>query len=455
MTKRFFILVILGLGFPCISTYAQGTQFEELSSWQQVKEKARRENKYIFVDVYATWCGPCKQMDRQVYPNEAVGKVLNDKFIAIKVQQDQTDKDDAYVKSWYADAKAISETYKVEALPSYLFFSPEGELVHRGLGFQDVPAFIAMVKTALTDPIARFHEQLEAYKQGHKDYTAMPELIKKVRDIGKDEQLARDMAKDYKEHYLDELSEDELCTRKHLDFIGEYFTLINSKDKFFKLCYEQPGKVDEVKDYKGWADFQVTQTINREEIDAYLWKGDQPLTRTPEWDKMHDVISKKYTKVDTRKMILDAQLSFYARIEDYINFVKYVENQMEAYPPKPGTGSRSDSWRLNVYAWILFVNSNDRDLLEKGLLWSDLAIKLDHEGCQLTGDAPNIQIYDTKANLLYKLGRLAEAIAWEKKAREQGIVNARRRGRDKGDYYDKYTAIINKMEKGEPTWPVK
>jgi len=455
MTKRFSVLAVLGLFFVFKSIYAQGIRFEELPSWQQVKEKAQKENKYIFVDVYATWCGPCKQMDREVYPNQEVGKILNDKFIAVKVQQDQTEKDDAYVKSWYADAKTISETYKVEALPSYLFFSPEGELVHRGRGFHDVPAFVAMAKTALANPIARFHEQLEAYKQGHKDYAAMPRLIKEVKDVEKDEELARDIAKNYKEHYLDKLSEEELCTREHLDFIGEYFTLINSKDKFFKLCYEQPDRVDRVKDYKGWADFQVKQTVNREEIDLYLWKGDQPLTQKPDWDKMRDAISKKYSKVDVRKMLLDAQLNFYLRIKDYKEFTRYVEQYMKVYPPKVGAGLQSDSWKLNVYAWMLFENSNDRELLKKGLAWSNLAIQLDQEGCLLSGEAPNIQIYDTKANLLYKLGRLAEAIKWEKKAREQGIINARKRGREKGDFYDEYTAIINKMKKGEPTWPVK
>ncbi len=34
--------------------------FENGLSWEQIKEKAKAEHKYIFVDCYATWCGPCK-----------------------------------------------------------------------------------------------------------------------------------------------------------------------------------------------------------------------------------------------------------------------------------------------------------------------------------------------------------------------------------------------------------
>lgn len=37
----------------------QGIQFADLT-WQDALKKAKKENKIIFVDIYATWCGPCK-----------------------------------------------------------------------------------------------------------------------------------------------------------------------------------------------------------------------------------------------------------------------------------------------------------------------------------------------------------------------------------------------------------
>jgi thiol:disulfide interchange protein len=45
---------------------SKGIRFEHGLSWAQVKEKAKAENKYIFMDCYATWCGPCKAMDKNV-----------------------------------------------------------------------------------------------------------------------------------------------------------------------------------------------------------------------------------------------------------------------------------------------------------------------------------------------------------------------------------------------------
>ncbi len=55
---------------------SQGITFEENLSWQQAKEKAKKENKYIFVDCYATRCGPCKQMEKEVYPSDKAGNFL-------------------------------------------------------------------------------------------------------------------------------------------------------------------------------------------------------------------------------------------------------------------------------------------------------------------------------------------------------------------------------------------
>ena len=44
----------------------KGIHFVNGLSWQEVLQKAKAENKYIFVDCYATWCGPCKAMDKEV-----------------------------------------------------------------------------------------------------------------------------------------------------------------------------------------------------------------------------------------------------------------------------------------------------------------------------------------------------------------------------------------------------
>src|SRR5687768_17445714 len=82
----------------------KGIKFEQGLSWDQIKAKAKAQNKYIFIDSYATWCGPCKAMDQDVYPSEKVGNFFNDKFVSVKVQFDKMEQDTEQVKKWYADA---------------------------------------------------------------------------------------------------------------------------------------------------------------------------------------------------------------------------------------------------------------------------------------------------------------------------------------------------------------
>ncbi len=38
--------------------------FSQGMTWNEIKQKAKQENKYLFLDCYTTWCGPCREMDK-------------------------------------------------------------------------------------------------------------------------------------------------------------------------------------------------------------------------------------------------------------------------------------------------------------------------------------------------------------------------------------------------------
>ncbi len=107
------------------------------------------ENKYIFIDCYATWCGPCKWMDKEIYPNNIAGQAINDRFLSIKVQFDTTKADNAIVKQWHSDAERIRQQFNVKAFPTLLFLSADGELLNKYVGSADVESFIQLVNQAL------------------------------------------------------------------------------------------------------------------------------------------------------------------------------------------------------------------------------------------------------------------------------------------------------------------
>jgi thioredoxin-related protein len=426
-------------------------------SWDQVKQKAKNENKNIFIDVYATWCGPCKDMESKIYPNAEVGEAINDKFISIKVQQDKSAKDNAFIQSWYTDAAAIIKEYQVEAFPTYLFVSHEGKLMHKELGFQEAPQFIQIAEVALTNPIGKYDPQLAVYQKGKKDYKTLDGLILHVLKVKNNKQLAIEMAKDYKKNYLDKLNQSEWLQKRHLDFMDEFPSLVSTKDKFFKLCYERPAEVDKAKEYKGggWAKWQVDQTVYREIIDPLLWKDEKKgiaLTSDPDWKKIIKTVKDKYAKIDAEKIIDDMKLGYYHKSENYEGFARYVDSIIAENIPK-ADHPLWNAWRLNQVAWAMFLDTKDEQILRAALKWIDLSISLEETSALSKDEVANCQLYDTKANLLYKIGRVKEGIECEQKALELANLFAKKQGTEKGYFDEEYNKIIDKMKRGEPTWP--
>ena len=60
--------------------YAQGISFFS-GSWSDVLAEAKQKKKVVFVDIYTEWCGPCKLMEKNIFPDEQVGKYYNANFI--------------------------------------------------------------------------------------------------------------------------------------------------------------------------------------------------------------------------------------------------------------------------------------------------------------------------------------------------------------------------------------
>jgi thioredoxin-related protein len=433
MKKIILILLALSPAFVSAQTKTS-VNFDHELSWRQVKEKARAEHKYIFVDVFATWCGPCKMMDRDVYVKDSVARLMDGPFISVRLQMDSTKYDDEYVKSWYTDSRIFQRDYKFAGYPSFLFFTPEGQMILQDIGYKSVADFIQMVNLALEPKRAQFAAILAQYKQGKKDYGTMGDLAVYARDVVKEKELAYTIAADYKTNDLDKLSATELCTKPCLDLIRQFSGLVSVKDHFFQLFYDDPVKVDSVFGQQGFANAQVVGAIFRAELDTRFMKNGKPAVKHPDLPAIFSLIKKKYPKIDLHQPLVDWEIFYYRVGNDWSNYAKSKEAEFKRHPPIDGMSAYMS---LNVSgAWDMFLNCSDHVVLRSyGLKWIDMAIAME-------ADDQKAAYWDTKANILYKLGEKKAAIVLEKQAMEKDSAHD-----------PDIIATYQKMIKNEPTWP--
>lgn len=408
--------------------WGQGVDFETGLSWQQILAKAKAENKYIFVDCYASWCGPCKEMDRDVYPKDSVGQAVNARFVSVKVQIDTSQKDDAAVKAWYADAHKLMITYGIRIFPSYLFFSPDGKTLHREVGYQTVSRFVGLIATAL-DPAKQFYTQLAALHV-NPDGAITATLANQAKYLG-DITLADSIASGYLHNYLDKLSREDLLTKANLTFVSRFSKTLLSQEPVFQVIFQNRGLADSIVDDSSFSKRLINTIAAKEEITPKIEEAKAD-NGSPAWGAMADRIKRKFGQAYVEENIIAAKVKWYQYKQDWQNYTKYLVLQTDVVGVENMAKGHIGILVLNNRAWEIFQYSQDKKELIKAVSWVDMAIQMDPK--------PNSGILDTKANLLYKLGKKEEAIALEKKSIDLDPGNKEL----KDD--------LDKMLHGLPTW---
>lgn len=96
-------------------------------------EKAKIENKVVFLDFYTTWCYPCKMMDQGAFRDWDVADYMTSNCVALKVDAEKD------------NGLALSSQFGVGAYPTLVFLSPDGKELARkegSLGIEDFKVFM-------------------------------------------------------------------------------------------------------------------------------------------------------------------------------------------------------------------------------------------------------------------------------------------------------------------------
>jgi thiol-disulfide isomerase/thioredoxin len=405
----FLLLMFPGLLLSStVTAQERGVHFEHALSWAQVQAKAKAENKYIFVDCFTTWCGPCKHMRTVIFPQAEMGDFFNDKFVSVEVQLDTTSKDDEQVKSWYADAHAIMTQYSIKAFPTYLIFSPDGQPVHRIVGGGTVKSFIKEVQGAF-DTTKQYYTKLKQFENGRRDSAFLRQFAIQANDAY-DLPLGMKVTKAYL------AGQPTLLTPAALELIYMYTS--RSTDEYFGFLAEHITEINGVLG-AGKAEKKL-RTIFMNEGRGIRWND----KRVADWKNYQKKIAATLPS-QAAEITMRIDIDIFLAKRDWPKFEKALTAYMKQYSRQMSDGD------MNSIAWSVFENCSDASCVSQIL---DLSSQL-----KTTNEPAYL---DTYANLLYKTGKKDEAIAWQQKAVDASPEKER----------PGYQSTLDKMKKGEKTW---
>lgn len=209
--KRILIL-ILGM-FLSLSTFAQDVGVKwETGTLQEALDKAKKNKKgpkLVFIDCYTDWCGPCKQVAKNIFPKKEAGDYFNKKFVNIKIDMEK------------GEGIEISKKYSVRAYPTYLILDSDGNEVGRALGStQTVEQMIEKVEKGI-NPANSLDVLLNKFLETMKRDDAMA-YVNRLKELSMRNEIA-----DFYTKYFDEIKAGYWASTTTWNHISESLSIKN------------------------------------------------------------------------------------------------------------------------------------------------------------------------------------------------------------------------------------
>ncbi len=199
--KKIILLSILTTFCYSLFAQEQGIIFSHDSLFSELLIKSEKLNKPLFIDCYTKWCGPCKKLSKEVFPQKIVGDFFNEHFINAKFDMESK------------EGSVIREKYKVEGFPTLLFLNLKGEISHASLGSRSPQDMIELGKTALDDT-KNFKYYNDKINQGDRSSETITQYLKAYPKAPNKDTLLNE--------YFNSLSEEKLITLESWNLIRSF-----------------------------------------------------------------------------------------------------------------------------------------------------------------------------------------------------------------------------------------
>ncbi|MCR8666551.1 thioredoxin family protein [Aestuariibaculum sp. M13] len=380
------LAVIFLIGFLNLS--AQGIEFQHISL-EEALEKAKSEDKLVFIDFYTTWCAPCKSMAKNVFTLPEVGAVYNKEYINIKLDAEK-------------EGLPAAKKYLVNSYPTYVYLNSNGNIVYKESGTRMPDDFIQLGRDAVASENSQFSlEKLQAKfpnKQDDADFLKV--YFTKLLEYGQNPTEGINA-------WLKVQNEIEEADVDMMEFLLKYkdYILLNSRGAEILMA-----NFDEYMD--------IATRKEEEELEVFkevrLAKNTRDYafqTKNPElWLIFMEAFNELPEKYKKRGNYLDYKITYYALLKDSKSYKKEVENYVDSLMVENTSGKTKSGVIVQDLsskgeAYLKYADSkSDYKKLEG---WVEYGYKLQ--------SSPYL-MDNLTSNLFYKKGKTKKAIEYKEKA---------------------------------------
>ncbi|SIQ76112.1 Thioredoxin [Chryseobacterium sp. RU37D] len=327
--------------FSSIVAFSQeAIQFQDLP-FKDLIAKAKKENKIIFIDAYASWCGPCKMMERNIFIKKSVGDYYNSNFVNARFDMEK------------GEGRDIAAKYGVRSYPTYLFLNGDGELVSQNFGYMEESLFLSMAQD-INSPNNKKGSLKERFANGEKD----PEFLINIMKLNSSSDF--DFAKKASERYFENKKKTEELSKDDVGLL--LYFLKSTEDKNYKVFAERKVEIIKFLPEDTYKEFDnqlklakvVEQSIdqkNKKINEEYFMKTAEPLVG----------------KHDAEAKLNQTKLSYYEQNADFPEY----EKAALAYYKDPDAFQPNE---LLKAAWIFSDHVKTPASLKKAAEWAEKSV---------------------------------------------------------------------------------
>jgi thiol:disulfide interchange protein len=108
------------------------------NSWKEALKQASAQHKYIFVDAYTTWCGPCKMLRMTTFKNNKAAEFFNNNFVNVSIDVEK------------GQGPELASAWRIQSIPTLIICDSNGKPVYGSVGYIGAGDLIKFGKEGLS-----------------------------------------------------------------------------------------------------------------------------------------------------------------------------------------------------------------------------------------------------------------------------------------------------------------